>query len=112
MQIRHETVAARTEEPPPRHSTTPIPHANAETGTLQGHQFWRTLTQHLDTVIKANCTAQVIPSAQVVAEEVLRQQQQQHLAEHGTRVSRERWMDRHTVLECVEGGGQTNEVRV
>ena len=57
--------------------------------TLEGHLFWRVVGQHVEIVIMANCTAQVIPSAQIVAEEVLRQQHQQQLAEHGTGVSRE-----------------------
>ncbi len=73
--------------------------------TLEGQPFWRVLGQHVDTIIKANCTAQVIPSTQIVAEEVLRQQHQQQLAEHGTGVSRERWMDHTTVPDMVRETG-------
>ena len=40
-----------------------------------GQQFWRSLTQSLDGVIKSNSTAQVIPSAEAIAAEVSRQQQ-------------------------------------
>ncbi len=63
MQLPHETVAALTEYSPPRPTTTPIYDTIAKTGTLQGQTFWRSLTQHVYTIIKANCTAHVISSA-------------------------------------------------
>ena len=78
-------------QPPPRQTASaPILDAIAEMETLEGQPFWRVLGQHVDTVIKANCTAQLIPSAHIVSEEVLRQEHQQQLAEHGAGVSHER----------------------
>jgi hypothetical protein len=92
---------ARAMQPPPRQATSaPIPTAIAEMGLLEGHPFWRVLGQQLDTVIKANYTAQVILSAQIVAEEVLRHQHQRQLEEHGTGVSRELWTN-HTTVPCM-----------
>jgi hypothetical protein len=55
----------------------------------------------MDIVINANCTSQVIPSAKATASEVLRQQHQQHVDEHGTSVSRERWMEHVTVPDMI-----------
>ena len=96
------SVAARPMQPPPRQAAAAaIPTAIAEMETLEGQSFWRALGQHVDTVIKANCTAQVIPSAQIVAEEVLRQQHQRQLEEHGTGVSRELWTSHTTVPDMV-----------
>ncbi len=50
------------------------PSATAKICSDVGQPYWRALTVQIDTVIKANCTAQVIPSAQTIAEEVIRQQ--------------------------------------
>ncbi len=66
-------LASRAMQPSLRQATTtPFPIAIAKTDTQQGQQFWRVLTRNVDTIIKANCTAQVIPSAQLVAEDVIR----------------------------------------
>ncbi len=74
-------------------------------GLLEGQPFWRVLGQHVNTVIKASCTAQVIPSAQIVAEDVLRQQHQRQLEEHGTGVSRELWTSHTNVPDMVRETG-------
>ncbi len=61
-----EHVAARTELPPSRLSAAPpMPIAIAEPAR---QPFWRALTHQVDTVIKANCTTQVIPSAHAIAD--------------------------------------------
>ena len=54
-----------------------------------GQPYWKALTVQIDTVIKGNCTAQVIPSTQTIAEEVIRQHVQKDLDEKGAGVSRE-----------------------
>ena len=59
----------------------------------------------MDTVIKANCTAQVIPSAHAIAMEVLRQQKESNDEEHGAGVSRERWMEHTTLPDMVRDSG-------
>jgi hypothetical protein len=58
--------------------------AAAQTGVGMGQSFWRTLTRSLDGVIKSKSTAQVIPSAEAIATEVLRQQQLQRIEQNGT----------------------------
>ena len=69
--IKHylrEIVAARTGQLHLRPSaTTTILVVIGESGTLLEQQFWRFFTQQFDTIIKANCTAQVIPSTQLVS---------------------------------------------
>ena len=40
-----------------------------------GDDFWRVLRQHVDTIIKANSAAKVIPSAEAIAEEVMKPNQ-------------------------------------
>ncbi len=72
--VRLETVASRIRQPPPRPATTPPnPTAIAEIDMHAGQPFWRSLTRQVDTLIKANSTTQVIPSAHAIAMEVLRQ---------------------------------------
>jgi hypothetical protein len=70
-----------------------------------GHHFWRSLTRHVDIVIKANCIAQVIPSAHAIAMEILRQQHENNVEEHGTNVSRERWTQHTTLTGMVRDSG-------
>jgi hypothetical protein len=70
-------------------ATLQVPVATAERGVGLGQEFWRSLTRSLDGVIKSNSTAQVIPSAEAIAAEVLRQQQQHRTEQQGTGVSRE-----------------------
>jgi hypothetical protein len=65
-----------------------LPYATAEIGSDMGQSYWKALTVQIDTIIKANCTAQVIPSAQTLAEEVIKQQVQKDLDEKGAGVSR------------------------
>ena len=77
-------------------ATLQVPVATAERGVGMGQEFWRFLTRSLDGVIKSNSTAQVIPSAEAIAAEVLRQQQQHRTEQQGTGVSRENWL-LHTV---------------
>ncbi len=57
--------------------------------------------RQVDIVIKANCTAQVIPSAHAIAMKVLRQQHENNVEEHGTGVSREHWTQNTTVPDMV-----------
>jgi len=91
---RHERMAARTEQTPPRSSgPPPNPVAIVISDNQTGQLFWRTLTSQVDTIIKANCTAWVIPSAHTIAMEVIRHGQESNVEEHGVGVSRERWMD-------------------
>ena len=80
---RLEAVASRAEQPSLRQAVAPpIPTAIAEPYRQEGQPFWRALTNQVDTIIKANCTAQVIPSANVIAMEVLRQQKENNVEEH------------------------------
>ncbi len=67
--------------------------------------LWRALTHQVDTVIKANCTTHVIPSAHFIVVEVLRLQNVNAVEEHGTGVSRERWMDHTTAPDMVRDSG-------
>ena len=55
----------------------------------------------MDTTIKANRTAHVIPSAHTIAMEVIRHGQEINVEEHGVGVSRERWTDHTTLLDVV-----------
>ena len=67
-----------------------VPIATAQTARGQiGQRFWRSLTTSLDNVIKLNSTAQVIPSAKAIAMEVLRQQREHVIEQHGTKVNKE-----------------------
>ena len=59
----------------------------------------------IDTVIKANCTAQVIPSPQTIAEEVIRHQVQKDMDVKESSVSRERWQDHRNVPDKVRDSG-------
>jgi hypothetical protein len=70
-----------------------------------GQPYWRALTVQVDTITKANCTAQVIPSAHIIAEEDLRQQAMKELEEKGTCVCRERWQDHRNVPDMVRDFG-------
>ncbi len=44
-----------------------------------GQLFWRTLTSQVDTIIKASCTAQVIPLAHTIAMEVIKRGQESNV---------------------------------
>ena len=55
-------------------ATLQVPVTTAEREVGMGQKFWRSLTRSLDGVIKSNSSAQVIPSAEAIAAEVLRQQ--------------------------------------
>ncbi len=70
--------------------------AAAQTGDGMGQSFWRSLTRSLDMVIKLNSTAQVIPSAEAIATEVLRQQHLQRIEQNGSSLIWEN-MTAHTV---------------
>ncbi len=65
--------------------------------------FWRNCTPQEDTVIKSNCKARFIPSVLTITVEVLRHRQAINVEEHGTSVSRERWMDHTIVPNMVRG---------
>ena len=60
-----------------------------------GEQFWRLFRQNLDIIIKANAAAKVIPCAEIIAEEVTRQQQLQQREQIGKGVSREHYWRLH-----------------
>ncbi len=73
--------------------TPQVQPATAEPGFGTGHHFWRSLTRSLDGVIKSNSTAHVIPSAEAIAAEVLRQQQLHRIEQRGTGLKRENWTE-------------------
>jgi len=50
---------------------------------LDGQQFWRKFRQQMDAIIKANSIAQVIPSAEAIAEDVMKQQQVEQVQREG-----------------------------
>ena len=79
--------------------------ATAETGFGTGHHFWRSLTRSLDGVIKSNSTAQVIPSAEAIAAEVLRQQQLYRIEQRGTGLIRENWTEASVEADMVRDAG-------
>ena len=101
---RLEIVASKIDQPPLRQGVGPfIFTAIAE----EGQPFWRDITHQVDTIIKTNCITQVIPSAHAIGMEVLRQQKENNVEEHGTGVSRERWMEHTTLSEMVRASGLT-----
>ena len=65
----------------------------AELVTVSGSMNFRSFAEHVDAVIKANSAAQVIPFAEAIAEEVLKQQQLHATQQHGTRVFQEIWSE-------------------
>jgi hypothetical protein len=70
-----QTMAAWHEQQPQRPMEAfDIPSATVEIGYDMRQPYWRAFTMQMDTAIKANCTAQVIPIAHAIAEQVLRQQ--------------------------------------
>jgi hypothetical protein len=48
-----------------------------------GHKFWRLFRQQIDAIIKANATAKVIPSAEAIAEEVVKRHREQEIQKTG-----------------------------
>jgi hypothetical protein len=74
-------------------------------GFDMGQQFWRSMTTSLDNVIKSNSTAQVIPSAEAIATEVLRQQREHVTEQHGTGVSKENWSEHKNEADMVRDVG-------
>ena len=73
-------VVARIMPPTPASNSLALvvveaPAATDEIGVGMGQFFWRSFTRNVDRVIKANSTAHVIPSAEAIAAQVLRQQQ-------------------------------------
>ena len=66
---------------------------------------FRAFAEQVDAVIKANSVAKVIPSAEAIAEEVLKQQQQHVTEEHGTGVCREAWQDHRNEADMVRDAG-------
>ena len=73
-------------------SATP-PTVIVERNMTTGSVNLRAFVEQVDTVIKANSAAQVIPSAEAIAEEVLREQQHQRTQQHGTGFFRELWKE-------------------
>ena len=76
---------------------------------VMGKQLWRLFRQNLDTTIKANAAAKVIPCAKTIAEEVMRQQQLQQREKIGTCVSREHWRLHDNEEDMVKDVGLTYE---
>ena len=70
-----------------------------------GQRFSRSLTTSLDNVIKSNSTAQAIPSAEAIAMEVLRQQREHVIEQHGTGVSKENWSEHKNEAAMVLDAG-------
>jgi hypothetical protein len=66
---------------------------------------FRAIAEHVDAVIQANSAAQVIPSAEDIAEEVLRQQQVNATQQHGTGVFREIWREHRNEADMVRDAG-------
>ena len=79
--------------------------AIAEINMASGSINFQAFAQHVDFVIKANSTAQVIPSAEAIAEEVLRQQQHHAHEKHGTGVFRELWKEHRIETNVVRDAG-------
>ena len=73
------------------HEAFAIPHATAtvDRNTSTWTVDFRAFAQHVDTVIKANSTTQVIYSAEAIAAEVLKQQQHHMTLQRGICVFRE-----------------------
>ena len=61
--------------------------------------------QHVDGIIKANSAAKVIPYAEAIAEEVLRQHQARHLQWNDTYMIRENWKDHSNRVDMVNSVG-------
>ncbi len=65
---RHEHQPRQEHQQEQSLTTILSPSATAEMCSDVGQPYWRALTVQIDTVIKTNCTAQVIPSAQTIAD--------------------------------------------
>jgi hypothetical protein len=63
----------------------------------------------MDAVIKATATAKVIPSAEAIAKEVMKQQREQEIQQNGTRAPRERWMENRNEVDNARDAGLTYE---
>ncbi len=59
----------------------------------------------MDAIIKANSATKVIPSAEGIAEEVLRQQQEHLTVEHETIVSREKLKEHRNEVNMIKDVG-------
>ena len=69
-----------------------------------GQRFWRSLTTRLDNVIKANSTAQVIPSVEAIAMEAPRHHREHVIDQHGSGVSKENWSEHKNETDMVRAG--------
>jgi hypothetical protein len=128
---KHEQQPQQEQQQEQSLTTILSPSPTAEICSDVGQPYWRAFTVQIDTVVKANCTAQVIPSSQTIAEEVIGQHVQKDMDVKGSGVSRERWHDHRNVPDmvrervafvlnrqakatigqlCVEGGGPIDEV--
>jgi len=63
----------------------------------------------MDASINANVAAKVIPSAEVIAEEITKQHREQEIQPNGTRVLRNRWMDHRNEADMVRDAGLAYE---
>jgi hypothetical protein len=72
---------------------------------VDGQQFWRIFRQHVDAIIKANSAAQVIPSAEAIAEEVMKQQLVEQVQREGTCMIREQWKLHNNQANMVREAG-------
>ena len=84
---------------------TPPSTAIAERNTRTSNVDFRAFAQQVDLVIKANSAAQVIPFAEAIAAEVLKQQQQHLTQQRGTCVSRELWKEHRNEADMVRDVG-------
>jgi len=70
-----------------------------------GQEFWRFPTRNSDGVIQSNSTSKVPPSTEVIAAEVLRQQKQHRIEQHGTGVIRENWLQHNREADIARDAG-------
>ncbi len=84
---------------------TTLATATVERNTRTSTMDFRDFAQQVDAIIKANSAAQVIPFAEAIAEEVLRQQQQHLTQQRGTCVFRELWKEHRNEANMVRDVG-------
>ncbi len=66
---------------------------------------FRAFARQVDSVSKANSAAQVIPFAEAIADEVLRQQHHKRTQQHSTGVFREMWKEHRIEANIVRDAG-------
>jgi hypothetical protein len=89
----------------PQATTTTPSIAIAERITVTWSMNFRAFAGQVDAVIKANSAAQVIPSAEAIAAEVLKQHKDSATQQHGTGVFREIWREHRNEAGMVREAG-------